>query len=132
MWNNSRTRYYDGPVSDHFDGLRFFDPNGAPPNSLGGLLRFLATRERVPWPAWAASPFSDRPPRRVDGAAWRLAFVGHASWLLQTAGLNILIDPVWSKRVSPVSFAGPTRVNDPGIALDTLPPQRWEEPIAPG
>jgi L-ascorbate metabolism protein UlaG (beta-lactamase superfamily) len=122
MWNNSRMRYYDGPVSDHFDGLRFFDPNGAPPNSLVGLLRFLATRERAPWPAWAASPFSDRPPRRVDGAAWRLAFVGHASWLLQTAGLNILIDPVWSKRVSPVSFAGPTRVNDPGIALDTLPP----------
>ena len=47
MWNNSRTRYYDGPVSDHFDGLRFFDPHGAPPNGMVQLLRFLATRERV-------------------------------------------------------------------------------------
>jgi hypothetical protein len=30
-------RYYDGPVSDHFDGLRFFDPHGSPPNSRHGL-----------------------------------------------------------------------------------------------
>jgi glyoxylase-like metal-dependent hydrolase (beta-lactamase superfamily II) len=48
--------------------------------------------------------------------------VGHASWLLQTAGLNILIDPVWARRVSPVSFFGPVRVNDPGVAFDALPP----------
>src|SRR5262245_62334059 len=110
MWTTSRMRYYDGPMSDHFDGLRFFDPNGAPPNSLMGLLRFLATRERAPWPAWAASPFSDRPPSRVDRATWRLAFVGHASWLLQTAGLNILCDTVLSKRVYPVLFVGSRRV----------------------
>ena len=122
MWNSSHTRYYEGPVSDHFDGLRFFDPNGAPPKGLATLMRWWATRERAPWPAWAPSPFNDRPPQRVDSPAWRLSFVGHASWLLQTAGLNILIDPVWSKRVSPVSFAGPVRVNDPGIALDALPP----------
>ena len=59
---------------------------------------------------------------RVAGPEWRISYVGHASWLLQTAGLNILIDPVWSERVSPVSFAGPKRVNDPGIAFDALPP----------
>jgi L-ascorbate metabolism protein UlaG (beta-lactamase superfamily) len=121
-WCQTRMRYYDGPVSDHFDGTRFFDPHGSPPNSLARLLRWLATRERAPWPRWAASPFSDRPPRRVEGPSWRFSYVGHASWLLQTAGLNILIDPVWSKRVSPVSFAGPERVNDPGIAFDALPP----------
>jgi L-ascorbate metabolism protein UlaG (beta-lactamase superfamily) len=48
--------------------------------------------------------------------------VGHASFLVQTAGLNILIDPHWSERSSPVSFAGPKRVNDPGIAFEDLPP----------
>jgi L-ascorbate metabolism protein UlaG (beta-lactamase superfamily) len=42
--------------------------------------------------------------------------------LLQTAGLNLLLDPVWSERVSPVSFAGPMRVNDPGVAFEALPP----------
>jgi len=41
--------------------------------------------------------------------------------LIQTAGLNILLDPVWSKRVSPFRFVGPKRVNDPGIAFADLP-----------
>ena len=31
---------YDGPVSDHFDGTRFFDPDGVPPKSLGEVLRW--------------------------------------------------------------------------------------------
>ena len=63
-----------------------------------------------------------RPPARVDGDKVRLSFVGHASWLIQTAGLNILVDPVWSERASPFSWAGPKRHNDPGIAFDALPP----------
>jgi L-ascorbate metabolism protein UlaG (beta-lactamase superfamily) len=41
--------------------------------------------------------------------------------LIQTAGLNILLDPVWSKRASPFRFVGPKRVNDPGIAFTDLP-----------
>jgi L-ascorbate metabolism protein UlaG (beta-lactamase superfamily) len=40
---------------------------------------------------------ADRPPARIDGAAWRISYVGHASWLIQTAGFNMLLDPVWSK-----------------------------------
>ena len=82
----------------------------------------IANGDRQKWPEWAPSPYSDKPPARVDGPEWRISYVGHASLLLQTAGLNILIDPVWSERVSPVSFAGPKRVNDPGIAFDALPP----------
>ena len=116
-------RSYDGPISDHFDGLQFYDPDGVPPKSLAGLLRwqFGSDRQRQAWPEWAPSPHADTPPPRVDGDKVRLSFVGHASWLIQTAGLNILIDPVWSARVSPVSWAGPKRHNDPGIAFDALP-----------
>ena len=40
----------------------------------------------------------------------------------QTAGLNLLLDPVWSERASPFRFVGPKRVNDPGIAFADLPP----------
>jgi L-ascorbate metabolism protein UlaG (beta-lactamase superfamily) len=120
------SRYYTGPVSDHFDGERFFDPHGAPPKSRRELLRWLADRHwrgtKAKWPAFAPSPHVDRPPKRVEGAAWRLSFVGHASWLVQTAGLNMLIDPVWSKRASPFRHLGPKRVNDPGIAFADLPP----------
>jgi L-ascorbate metabolism protein UlaG (beta-lactamase superfamily) len=78
--------------------------------------------ERAKWPAWAPSPHADKPPERVSGTAWRVSYVGHASFLIQTAGLNILFDPVWSKRASPFRFAGPKRVNDPGIAFADLPP----------
>jgi L-ascorbate metabolism protein UlaG (beta-lactamase superfamily) len=34
----------------------------------------------------------------------------------------VLLDPVWSMRVSPFRFVGPKRVNDPGIAFADLPP----------
>jgi L-ascorbate metabolism protein UlaG (beta-lactamase superfamily) len=114
---------YSGPVSDHFDGRHFFDPDGAPPRSLGEVLRwqFGSGRRRQVWPDWAPSPCADKPPPRITGDKVRLSFVGHASWLIQTSGLNILIDPVWSARASPFSWAGPKRHNDPGIAFDALP-----------
>ena len=118
------SRYYHGPVSDHFDGERFFDADGAPPRSRRDLLRWRLARRtrRARWPDWAPSPYADRPPPRVEGAAWRVSYVGHASFLIQAAGRNILLDPVWSKRASPFRFIGPKRVNDPGIAFADLPP----------
>ena len=118
------SRYYHGPVSDHFDGERFFDPFSAPPKSRRDLLRWRFERRatRAKWPAWAPSPYADRPPARVPGAAWRICYVGHASFLIQTASRNILLDPVWSRRASPFRFVGPKRVNDPGIGFADLPP----------
>jgi L-ascorbate metabolism protein UlaG (beta-lactamase superfamily) len=120
------SRYYQGPVSDHFDGERFFNPVRSPLRNRGELLRWQIDRRwgstRARWPAWAPSPYADRPPARVDGEGLRISYVGHASFLLQTAGLNILLDPVWSKRASPFGFIGPKRVNDPGIAFADLPP----------
>lgn len=114
--------FYDGPVSDHFDGERFFDPDGVSPKRIIDVLRWQFSRKPTPWPEQAPSPFADTPPPRVDGDRVRLSFVGHVTWLIPTAGLNILVDPVWSQRVSPVNFAGPQRRNDPGIAFDALPP----------
>jgi L-ascorbate metabolism protein UlaG (beta-lactamase superfamily) len=114
---------YNGPVSDHFDGQRFFDPDGVPPKSLREVLRwqFGRDRQRQAWPKWAPSPHADNPPARVDGDKVRLSFVGHVTWLIQTSGLNILVDPVWSMRASPFPWAGPKRSNDPGMAFDALP-----------
>ncbi len=59
---------------------------------------------------------------RVAGADIALTFIGHASVLVQSAGVNLLTDPLFSERASPVSFAGPRRVHAPGVALDALPP----------
>ena len=51
-----------------------------------------------------------------------LTWVGHATMLVQASGLNVLTDPVFSNRASPVQFAGPKRDQPPGLSIDQLPP----------
>src|SRR5207247_11442986 len=51
-----------------------------------------------------------------------VTWVGHSSFLLQVGGLNVLTDPMWGNRASPVRFAGPRRWVAPGIDVATLPP----------
>ena len=50
-----------------------------------------------------------------------ITFINHATVLIQLPEINILTDPVWSKRVSPLTWSGPKRVREPGIAFDALP-----------
>ncbi len=117
----NRNTYYSGPVSDHFDGTRFFLDNHAPPKGFMDLMRWRFGGGQATWPE--TYPGERREPEpRVEGDRMVITYVGHASFLIQTAGLNILLDPVWSERVSPVSFAGPKRVNAPGVPFELLPP----------
>jgi L-ascorbate metabolism protein UlaG (beta-lactamase superfamily) len=124
LWMGARqgNRYYQGPVREHFDGTRFHLPGAPEPGGMGDLLRWQMSGERARWPDRDPSPFRDRPPRRVEGRDLRVSYIGHASFLLQTGGVYLLFDPVWSERASPVGFAGPRRVNDPGVDFADLPP----------
>lgn len=117
---SQRNFYYDGPPSDHFDGVRFFTPVQPPDKTFAERMRWNLGGGRAEWPNVLPSPYRDKPPARVEGL--RVVLVGHASFLYQAQGLNILVDPVFSERASPFSFAGPKRINDPGIAFDDLPP----------
>ena len=119
-FGTERNAYYSGPGSDHFDGVKFFNPGGRGPKGLGTFLKWTFATRAEPWPELFASPFRDTPPARVDTGV-RVTYIGHASFLVQTMGRNILIDPVFADRASPVRFAGPHRVNAPGIAFDDLP-----------
>src|SRR6202040_4087878 len=56
-------------------------------------------------------------PEMIPAVTW----IGHATMLVQASGLNVLTDPVFSTRVSPVRFAGPSRAQAPGISLQDLP-----------
>jgi L-ascorbate metabolism protein UlaG (beta-lactamase superfamily) len=116
------SRYYSGPISDHFDGKRFFGPQKSGGKRLGDLLKWATSGERVKWPRWIENAAHPRPPERVHGSDIRLTMIGHVTVLIQTAGLNIVTDPVWSKFASPLPFAGPRRVRAPGIAMAELPP----------
>ena len=51
-----------------------------------------------------------------------ITWIGHTSFLIQIAGLNVLTDPVWSARASPVQFAGPRRWVPAAVDFDRLPP----------
>jgi L-ascorbate metabolism protein UlaG (beta-lactamase superfamily) len=112
-------------MSDHYDGAHFFNPEPAmrtgerPRGGMWGLLRARMSRDEAVWSRW---------PKTIENAAFlppegahSLSWIGHSTFLLRLPGLNILTDPVFSKRCSPVQFAGPKRVRAPGIALADLP-----------
>ena len=119
--------YYRGPASGHFDGARFFPPDGedtkAPPGgrNRGSFLLAQATGNdaRPPWPG-AVAVAQAKPEARVAGGRMVATWVGHASVLVQTQGLNILTDPIWSDVAGPFGV-GPSRVARPGIAFEDLP-----------
>src|SRR5918996_4520559 len=59
---------------------------------------------------------------RANGTEPTITWIGHATLLVQLDGVNILTDPQWSERASPVSWGGPRRLSAPGLAFEDLPP----------
>jgi L-ascorbate metabolism protein UlaG (beta-lactamase superfamily) len=95
------------------------------PQAAKSLFAFLKmTREHpfTKWPAWVDSEYGPKPPERVNDGSVQVTVINQSSVLVQTAGYNILTDPVYSERVSPFTFAGPKRVRNPGLRFEDLPP----------
>jgi L-ascorbate metabolism protein UlaG (beta-lactamase superfamily) len=78
------------------------------PKPPGNGYRFSMATPAVDWL---------RANRDVPAVTW----IGHATVLLQIGGVNILTDPQFSERASPVSFAGPIRRMPPGVSYEQLP-----------
>ena len=117
----ARNPYYSGPVSDHFDGLRFFPPGGPRDKSLSELWRMVreGRRLRQPWPERGPTLACPKPPERVAGL--RVTWIGHSTFLIQMEGLNLLTDPIWAERAGPFGRLGPRRVTPPALRLEDLP-----------
>ncbi|MEW6534567.1 MAG: MBL fold metallo-hydrolase [Candidatus Auribacterota bacterium] len=113
--------YYTGKKSGHFDGTKFFNPWNRDEKSFFDVLKWKFTRDEEPWPDTIGSFPKHHPQESVDSGHWRASFVTHATVLLQTGKVNILTDPIWSERASPVQWAGPKRTHEPGIDFDHLP-----------
>jgi L-ascorbate metabolism protein UlaG (beta-lactamase superfamily) len=107
------------PESDHFDGTRFFNPSGPAAQPFSAVPRMLRER-RTRWPAHLED--RPRPLPALDGATAVVTFIGHATFLIQTAAGNILTDPMYSDRASPLARIGPRRVRPPAVRFDSLPP----------
>jgi N-acyl-phosphatidylethanolamine-hydrolysing phospholipase D len=73
-------------------------------------------------PAVALPVLRPVPAPRAEVTAVVLTWIGHSTFLVQIGGMNVLTDPVWSERASPVQFAGPRRLTPPALPLDELPP----------
>ncbi|HXC24441.1 MAG TPA: MBL fold metallo-hydrolase [Gemmatimonadaceae bacterium] len=101
---------------------------GARPHGFGDFLKWVI--RRPPRSAQSAKSQAKSlvrvspnfPTPRAANDVLIITWVGHTSFLVQLGGKNILLDPVWSDRASPVPFAGPRRWVPPAIPFDALPP----------
>lgn len=115
------TSPYKGPVSDHFDGKKFLNKKNTVTKSLWQVLKWKITETPTKWPEYIpVNPKKINRPKAKKGEL-RTTFINHASFLVQMGEVNILTDPIYSQRSSPVSFAGPKRVREPGVRFEDLP-----------
>jgi len=106
----------------HFDGKRFYNPDAPQAPGLLAAIRWKLTSRPEPSPRFIPDVEPSIPRRHVEGSGLRTTLVNHSTVLLQQRGLNILTDPIWSKRASPLSWIGPRRRRGPGVSWEDLPP----------
>jgi L-ascorbate metabolism protein UlaG (beta-lactamase superfamily) len=111
----------DPRFPEHFDGKRFYNPDAAQPRGFLDVFRWKLTSRPERSPRFVGDVEPSRPPGRVEDDGLRTTLVNHSTVLLQHRGSNILTDPIWSERASPVSWAGPRRRRKPGVAWEDLP-----------
>lgn len=122
-WKWIRSDPHSGQItSRHWDGERFRNQVPLKRQGLRDFLRWQFGREQGEWDEWTDMNPGPPPVRQVALGEMRVTLVGHSTALIQMDGLNILTDPIWSDRASPVSWAGPKRVCPPGIRFEDLPP----------
>ena len=111
---------YSGVISDHFNGKTFVNPGNVQAKGLKDVIKWSTNRNRQPWQEMMHVPPGPKPDPKVEDGI-KITFVNHSTFLIQAGGLNILTDPIWSERTSPVQFAGPKRMRPPGILFTDLP-----------
>ena len=120
MHRTAGTSAQQTPISEHFDGQRFFNPHAPNGRSRREVHQWQRSRRKAPWPEHIEDPILP-PPDRTAQTTLSATFIGHSTFFLQIGGVCVLTDPIWSDRCSPVNFAGPRRVRRPGQSLDALP-----------
>ncbi|MDA3884899.1 MAG: MBL fold metallo-hydrolase [Candidatus Delongbacteria bacterium] len=142
----SSSRFIDSEKnykSDHFDGEKFFNQEKREHSENDQTRKKRSSWKMFgywtsgwlfgfdDWPEWPyftedslSLKIQNNNPKPVENAGSGeiiITPVGHSTFLIQLSNINILIDPQWSDRASPVSFKGPVRHHLPGINFDDLP-----------
>lgn len=84
------------------------------------LLRWQLNRNQGPWETRPTDVAQSLPAHHFDGV--RVTLVNHSTLLIQTHGVNVLTDPIWSEAAGPGGRIGPRRFREPGIRFGDLPP----------
>lgn len=100
---------------------RFHSPEPIPHRSHWSIIKWMLTRRPRPYPSVAENARIPSFHVPVERGQWEAVMVNHATILIRLHGLNVLTDPVWSGRVSPVAWMGPKRKRPAGIAWEDLP-----------
>ena len=100
---------------------RFHSPEPIPHRSHWSIVKWMLTRRPRPYPSVAENARIPSFHVPVERGQWEAVMVNHATILIRLHGLNVLTDPVWSGRVSPVAWMGPKRKRPAGIAWEDLP-----------
>ena len=117
------------PASHHRPGGGYRNP--WPNTELARFQDFLRWRlvDRRAHPLTPNPPRDSLPRRqpvivspRAESGYRSATWVGHSTVLLQLGPLNVVTDPVWSERASPMPWLGPRRVMTPAVDFDALPP----------
>jgi L-ascorbate metabolism protein UlaG (beta-lactamase superfamily) len=110
------------PVSDHFDGERFLNPDGAPPRPLKDVVAWQRTRQKAVWPSAVPLRRHPAPPREIPPGRIAVTFVGHSTFLIRASSGVLITDPVFTTHAGPFGRTGPRRVRPPALAIEDLPP----------
>lgn len=111
------------PKSEHYDGERFYniDPLANIKKGLLTVLQWRITSSPKEWPETVENKVKPNFPQKIEDNEVHVTFINHSTLVVQTNGLTVLTDPIFSERASPVSFAGPKRVRKSGVSLEELP-----------
>ena len=81
----------------------------------------MRTRERAGWPASVPLAPHDPPPSHVAPGHAALTFIGHSTFLIRTASMTFVTDPVFTSHAGPFGQLGPRRVRPPALEPSQLP-----------
>ncbi len=130
LWSSvGQSNPIPGKPAHHVEG-GFSNPY-LPPDHKPGVGRYLWMRltDDIPYSDWEGKGYlvpqvslSVDSLKSPDPDVIQVSWLGHSTFLIQSMGLNIITDPVFSERCSPVSWAGPKRILPPAVDIASLPP----------
>jgi L-ascorbate metabolism protein UlaG (beta-lactamase superfamily) len=109
------------PKSDHYDGRKFFNPGLADTKGFLDFLKWQMQGGKTPWPDFRPLRAVPKVAKQVKAGQLSTTFINHATHLIQFEKINVLTDPIFSERASPLQWLGPKRVHPPALSIKDLP-----------